>query len=158
MEVKYFPLGATENNRIIKIIRIVFGVICLVVASVYPVMINNSKVPPDGTFWITIIFLTGFGFYQVLAGAGLATRYIEIGPDFLRLKKNPLLPIVKMSSIDIEKIEFFPLNVVFLFKSRKHILLRFGTIYYETSEKIKDEILIFAEVNKIPIEIIEEKI
>ena len=158
MEVKYFLLGATENNRIIKIIRIVFGVICLVVASVYPVMINNSTVPPDGTFWITIIFLTGFGLYQVWAGAGFATRFIEIAPDYIILKKNPILRAVKMHANELEKIELFPLNAVFFLKSQKRLMLRFGTTFYETNELIKDEILSFGEANKIPIEIIEEKI
>jgi hypothetical protein len=43
-------------------------------------------------------------------------------------------------------------------KSKKRILLRFGTTYYETNEEIKDEILSFAEANSIPLEIIEEKL
>ena len=63
-----------------------------------------------------------------------------------------------MSSGEIEKIELFPLNLIFFLKSKKRILLRFGTTYHEINEKIKDEILSFAESNKIPLEIIEEKL
>lgn len=43
-------------------------------------------------------------------------------------------------------------------KSKKRILLRFGTTYYETNEKVKDEILGFAEINEIPIEIMQEEL
>lgn len=112
----------------------------------------------DGTLWITIIFLSGFGFYQIWAGLGRAARFIEIGADYIRLKKNPILPLVEMSAGETEKIELFPLNVVFFLKSQKRILLRFGTTYYEINEKVKDEILGFAESNKIPFEIIEEEL
>jgi hypothetical protein len=37
-------------------------------------------------------------------------------------------------------------------------MLRFSTTYLETNEKVKDEILSFAELNKINAEIKEEKI
>ncbi|MFA5819758.1 MAG: hypothetical protein WC854_10855 [Bacteroidales bacterium] len=157
MEIKYFSLGTSENNRLVNIIRIVFGVVCIAVA-IYWFSFNIKSLKADGTLWITIIFLTGFGFYQIWSGLGRATRFIEIAPDYIRLKKNPILPPLKMSSGEIEKIELFPLNLIFFLKSKKRILLRFGTTYHEINEKIKDEILSFAESNKIPLEIIEEKL
>ena len=36
--------------------------------------------------------------------------------------------------------------------------MRFGTTYYEVNEKIVDEIMQFADINHIPIEIVEEKL
>lgn len=157
MEIKYFSLGTNENNRLVKIIRILFGVVCIAVA-IYWFSFNIKSLKADGTLWITIIFLTGFGFYQIWSGLGRATRFIEIAPGYIRLKKNPILPLVEMSSYEIEKIELFPLNLIFFLKSKKKILLRFGTTYHEINEKIKDEILSFAESNNIPFEFIEEKI
>ncbi|MDP3001579.1 MAG: hypothetical protein Q8N38_00395 [Bacteroidales bacterium] len=157
MEIKHFSFGTSENNRFVKIIRIVFGVVCIAVA-IYWFSFNIKSLKADGTLWITIIFLTGFGFYQIWSGLGRATRFIEITPDYIRLKKNPILPPLKMSSGEIEKIELFPLNLIFFLKSKKRILLRFGTTYHEINEKIKDEILSFAESNNIPLEIVEEKI
>jgi hypothetical protein len=50
------------------------------------------------------------------------------------------------------------LNIVFFLKSDKRILLRFGTTYFETNEKIISEISSFAERNNIPVEVIEEKL
>jgi hypothetical protein len=157
MEIKYFSLGTSENNRLVKIIRIVFGVVCLAVA-IFWLIFNIRSLKADGTLWITIIFLSGFSFYQIWAGLGRAARFIEIGPGYIRLKKNPILQSVEMLAGEIEKIEFFPLNVIFFLKTKKRILLRFGTTYYETNEKVKDEILGFAESNKIPLEIIKEEL
>ena len=157
MEIKYFSLDTIENNRLVKIIRILFGVVCIVVA-IYWFFFNIKSLKADWTLWITIIFLLGFGFYQIWSGMGRATRFIEIASDYIRLKKNPILPPIEMRTGEIEKIELFPLNLIFFLKSKKRILLRFGTTYYEINEKIKDEILSFAESNNIPLEIVEEKI
>src|SRR5450759_1922819 len=138
MEIKYFSLGTSENNRLVKIIRIIFGVVCLAVA-IFWLIFNIRSLKADGTLWITIIFLSGFSFYQIWAGLGRAARFIEIGPGYIRLKKNPILQSVEMLAGEIEKIEFFPLNVIFFLKTEKRILLRFGTTYYEKNEKVKDE-------------------
>jgi len=157
MDIRYFSLSSIENSRIVNIIRIVFGFICIAVA-VFWISFNVRLLKTDGTLWITILFLSGFGFYQVWSGLGKAIKFIEIGPDFIRLKKNPILSPVKMTASIIEKIDIFPLNLVFFLKSGKKILLRFGTTFQETNELVKDGILEFAELNNIKAEFIEEKI
>jgi hypothetical protein len=157
MEKKYYSLSTSENNSFVRIIRIIFGMVCVAVA-VFWIIYNIRLLKSDGMLWITIIFLTGFGFYQILSGLGQATRFIEIDNSSIRLKKYPVLPVVMMTAQEIEKIELFPLSIAFFLKSKRRILLRFGTTYYETNEKVKDEILSFAEVNNIFLEIIEDKI
>ena len=157
MEIKYFSLDTSENNRLVKIIRIVFGVVCFAVA-IFWLIFNIKSLKSDGMLWITIIFLSGFGLYQIWSGLGRATRFIEIGTDYIRLKKNPIFSPLEMAAGEIEKIELFPLNLIFFLISKKRILLRFGTTYYETNEMVKDEILGFAESNKIPLEIIQEEL
>jgi Zn-dependent protease with chaperone function len=157
MEMKHFYLGTVENNKLIKIFRILFGVVCITVA-VFWLIFNIKALKTDGTLWITIVFLSGFGFYQIWSGLGFATRFIEIGSREIRLKKNSILAPVHIVAGDIERVEIFPLNVVFYMKSNKRILLRFGTTYHEVNEKILDEIIGFTETNNIPMEVIEEKI
>lgn len=157
MGKKYFSLGSFENNRLIKIIQIIFGIVCFTVA-IFWLIFNIRSLKADGTLWITIIFLSGFGFYQVWAGLGQATRFIEISSDKIRLKKNIMLPAVEILPGEIQKIEVYPFNLIFYLKTKKRILLRFGTTYHETNEKIKDEILSFAELNSINTEIMEEKL
>ena len=118
MELKYFSLSTTENNRLVKFIRIVFGILCIAVATFW-LSFNIKLLKTDATLWITIVFLSGFGFYQIWSGMGRATTYIEIGPDCIRLKKNPILAFIEMPALEIEKIELFPMSVVFFFKIKK---------------------------------------
>jgi hypothetical protein len=157
MEMKHFYLGTFENSLLIKIFRIIFGIVCIVVA-IFWLVFNLKSLITDRMLWITIAFLLGFGFYQIWSGLGRATRFIEISPENIRLKKTTFLAPVQIMAGDIEKVEIFPLSVVFHLKPAKKILLRFGTTYHEVNEKIMDEIIRFAESNKIPFEIIEEKL
>jgi len=157
MEKKYFLLSSAENSKLVKIIQIVFGIICIAVA-VFWLIFNVRSLKADKTLWITIMFLTGFGVYQVWAGLGRATRFIEISSDKIRLKKSIFLPAIEIPAVDIQKIELFPLNLIFFLRSQKRILLRLGTSYQETTEQIKDEILTFADSSSISIEIKEEKL
>lgn len=157
MDKKHFLLGTAEDSRIIKTIRIIFGLVCLLV-SVYWINFNITTLKTDGTLWITIIFLVTFGLYQIWSGLGRAARFIEIGSESIRLKRNAVLPAVEMEISEIEKIEIYPLNIIFHLKSKKRILLRFGTTFHDQNEIIIDEIIELAELNQIPLEVIEEKI
>lgn len=157
METKYFSLNSNEANRLVKAIQVIFGIVCFAVA-IFWLIFNIESLKVDVTLLITILFLSGFGFYQVWSGLGKAKRFIKIGSDKIWLRKNIMLPAVELPAEEIEKIELFPLNLFFFLKSKKKILLRFGTTYHETNEKIIDEILIFAKSNSINLEIREEKI
>ena len=134
-----------------------FGVVCIAVA-IFWLIFNIRSLKADGTLWITILFLSGFGSFQIWSGLGHATRFIEIGQNKLRIKKNSVFPAVEIYAAGIERIELFPLNIIFFLKSNKRVLLRFGTTYHDVNEKIKDEIFGFAESNKIHLEIIKEEL
>jgi len=157
METKYFSLSSVENNKLVKIVQIIFGIVCIFVA-IFWLIFNIRSMKSDRTLWITIIFLTGFGFYQIWSGAGKAARFIEIGSDRIRLKRTVFFPALEMPSEDLQKIEIYPFNLIFYLKGKKKIVLRFSTTYVETNEKVKDEILLFAELNSINAEIKEEKV
>lgn len=157
MKTKYFALSSVENNKLVKIIQVLFGIFCFAIA-IFWLIFNIRSLKADGTLWITIIFLSGFGFYQVWAGLGKAIRFIEISSDRIILKKNVLLPAIELAATDIQKIEIFSFNLVFFSKTKKKMMLRFNATYYETNEKIKDEILSFAELNSVNIEFVEEKL
>jgi HAMP domain-containing protein len=151
METKYFSLGTSENNRFVKIIQIVFGIACFAVA-IFWLIFNIRSLKADGTLWITVIFLSGFGFYQIWSGLGRATRFIEIGQDKIRLKKISILPLMEIRANDIEKIEIFPFNLIFLIRPGKKIFLRFGTTYTDNIEPIKNGIIQFSLDNNISVE------
>lgn len=157
MEKQSFPLGNAEDTKIVKILRIALGAACILVAAWWLFFIMNSEAL-NRTLWITIVFMTAFGSYQIWAGLGKATRFITFDPESITVKKNSLLSPVTIKASDISKIDLYPLSVIFIRKSDKKFLLRFGAVNYETNEKIIDELIRFAGENGIDHEIIEEEI
>ena len=151
MEKQYFSLEISESNRLTKIFQLIFGIICIVVA-VFWLIYNIKSIKTNGTLWITIIFLVGFSFYQINAGLGRGTRFIEIGQNRIRLKKNSLFPAQEIKAEEIEKIESFPLNLIFFVKQGKTVILRFGTTFTDKIEPIKNGIKNFASTNNISVE------
>jgi len=157
METKYFSLGSSEDSTSLKIIRISFGIICVAIA-VFWLIFNIRSVKADRTLWITVVFLSGFGFYQIWAGLGRASRFIQISPDKIILKKNSVLPVKELGSSRIKKIEIFPLSLIFHFQQGGKTVLRFGTTYTDNIDPIKNEVEEFATVNNIKLERISEDI
>ena len=157
MGKKYFSLEIRDDNRLTKIFRIVFGLLCCAIA-IFWVIYNFRSVKADGTLWITVAFLVLFGVFQIYSGFGFATRFIELSANYIKLKKSSLLSATDLPADQIEKIELFPLKVLFYIKSGKKILLRFGISEPEKVELIKDEIISFADSNSLTLEIINEDI
>ena len=107
---------------------------------------------------LTIVFLLGFAYYLVNSGLGKGEKYIEIGRNNLKTKKNSVLPAVEIKAGEIQKVEMFPLNVVFILKSGKKALLRFGTYFTDVIDPVKTAIESFCESNGIPLEVINENL
>jgi hypothetical protein len=157
MEKKHFSLDLRENNMLIRISQIIFGSVCIAVAG-YWLVYNIKAVKSDGTLWITVIFITGFGAYLIWSGFGYGHRFIEFTGDMIRMKKNPFLPQIDMIASEVEHIEVYPLKFIIKLKSSKAILTRFGVSDIEKIELIKDEIIIFASDHNIPLEIKNENV
>jgi hypothetical protein len=157
METKYFSLGSPDSGIAIKIIRILFGLVCMAI-SVFWIIFNIRSVQSDRTLWITVLFLSGFGLYQVCAGLGRTRRYIQIDNEKIMLKKNSLLPVTEMKSSEISKIEVYPLNLIFYFHKGGRKILRFGTAYTDIIDPVKDETEKFATSNNIGFEIVAEEL
>lgn len=157
MEKRYFSLEIREDNRLTKIFRIILGLLCCAIA-IFWVIYNFTSVKADGTQWITVAFLIAFGVFQIYAGFGLATKFIEFSTNNIRLKKNSIIPKIDISADQIERIELFPLKVQFFLRPGKKILLRFGISDPEKIELIKGEIVSFADSNNLTLEINTEEI
>lgn len=157
MHLQYFSLEITENNKFTRVFRFLLGIVCIIVAFFW-VFYNVHLLETDKILWVTIIFLLGFGFYQLWAALGLSAKFIEIGTDHIRMKKNAFLPAAGIPAPEIAKLEIHPLNIIFHLSSEKKINLRLGTTYFEINEQIIDSIIAFAEENNVPFEIIEEKL
>ncbi len=157
MERRYFLLEAKDTSRITKVFQFALGVICILIA-LFWVVFNFRSIKADNTLWITIVFLICFGCYEILAGLGKTIKYIEILPGSIILKQNSVLPQIAIKVTDIEKIEIFPLSIIFLGKNRNRNILRFGTSYTEIISPVKDAVTEFAGLNSIHVEMKEEEI
>jgi hypothetical protein len=156
MEKAYFSLEIRDDNRLTRIFRVILGLLCTAIA-LYWTIFNFKSGNPFGTQWITVVFLTAFGAFQVYAGFGLAVKFIEISCDKVLIKENSVLPVIDISSGQIEKIELFPLKVHFLLRSGKKVLLRFGISDPDKVEEIKRKIVEFADSNGLILEIMNEE-
>jgi hypothetical protein len=157
MEKEHFSLEISDDNRIIKVFRAFLGLLCIAIG-IYWLLFNLGKEGQSSTQWISVAFLVGFGAYQIYAFLGLAVKFIEISSENIRLKKNSLFPVISFSTGQIRKIELFPLNVIFLIKPNKKVVLRFGISNLTKIEDIKRSIIEFADANGLPIEIMSEEI
>lgn len=157
MENKIISLETRESNKLTRIFQIIFGFACICIA-VFWIIYNYRSVIADGTLWVTVVFLCGFGAFQIYNGLGFASRFIEFGTGIIRLKNNTLCAPVELRAENIEKIEVYPLKVHIFPKTLKKILIRFGVTYPEKVEIIKDEIISFASNNNINMEIKNELI
>ncbi len=156
MEKHYFSLEPVESNRLTRIFQLIFGIVCFIVA-IFWLVYNIRSLKSDTTLWITVIFLIGFSFYQINAGLGKATRFIEINRDKIRMKRNSLFPAREIRASEIEKIEIFPLNLVFFIRDGSSVFLRFGTSLTDKIEPIKNAVANFAAAHNINKEIKSEE-
>jgi hypothetical protein len=157
MEKKLFYLEPKESSKLTKIFQIALGALCIIIA-IYWLIFNVQSVKSDTRLWITILFLIFFGIYQILAGTGRTKKYISTETEKIVLKQNSVLPPVELNSMNVEKIEMFPLSIRFRMKNRGNILFRFGLSYPEVIEPVKNEIVEFSNLNKIPLEIRNEEL
>jgi hypothetical protein len=157
MNKEYFSLGPAENSIALKIIRIVFGLVCIGIA-LFWFIFNTRVARADRMIWITVLFLTGFGMYQIWAGSGRAKRFIEIGNEKIVLRQNSLLPSREIAAAEIKKIEVYPLNLIIYFNKGGRTILRFGTYYTDIIDPVKETVERFAEQHNISFETICEEI
>jgi energy-converting hydrogenase Eha subunit C len=157
MENNHFSLEVNKSNKLTRIFQLVFGIICAVVALIW-LILNISSLRSNGTLVITIIFLLGFAYYMVNSGLGHGEKFIEISKNTIKLRKNSIFPVRVLSASAIERIEIFPLNIVFFLRSGKTVFLRFGTTYTDIIDPVRKRIKTFCEGNNIVLEFKNEEL
>ena len=157
MKSNYYSLELNKSNIITRIFQLVFGIICAVIAIIWAIL-NINMLKSNGSLWITIVLLLGFAYYQINSGLGRAEKFIEFSQSSLKLKNNSLFPVRVLNAPDIQKIEAFPLNLVFFLTSGKKVFLRFGTTYTDIIEPVRKSLLTFCSGNNIPLEFKSEEL
>jgi len=157
MNENYFSLEVSKSNRLTRIFQLILGILCIVIAFGW-LITNYSSFNLNKSLWLTIIFLLGFGYFQINSGLGKGDKFIEIGEDKLRMKTNSVLPVRELNASGISKTEIYPLSVVFILKSGKKEKVRFGTTYPDMLDPLRQCIEEFCTRNNIESEIRKEEI
>jgi hypothetical protein len=149
-------LETKDNSRIVRILQIIFGIVCIILA-IFWVVFNFSTIKGNGSAWITILFITSFGTYQILSGLGKTTKYIQTDYQKIIIKQHAVLPAVVLKASDIEKIDLYPMSTWFILKTGRKIILRFGASFPEIIKPAEDSIIDFGSSNGIKVEVKKEE-
>jgi len=149
METQRFNLDLSENNSVNRILKSIFGIICIVVSLVLTMMIHRSGQSTWST-WIAVGFLFIFGIWMVLKVTGLTDRFAVISENEIILKDKFYSPALAIKASDLEKTGFGQLKITFYLSSGKVIVLRLGTYYRENSMELMEAVEEFCNLNRIP--------
>ena len=156
MKEKYFDLDPDNKTQLVKILQVIFGILCIAATLYYffsGILSGASKI----TLLIALLFLLFFGIYQIMSGLGKTKKYFRLTHESISFKQHSVLPVTDIQSDNIDKIELYPLSIKFLLKNSKKIKFRFGISYPEIIDPVKQGVIGFAEDHSIPwIEVPEE--
>jgi hypothetical protein len=148
MESRKFRLDPGENNSFTRVLKAVFGVICIGAAIVTAVVMGRSGNISSGNI-VAIVFMVLFGLWVILAGFGLTERYMIISGDTITLKDRVYSPARILRTSDIREIEFSQLKITFFLISGEVLPLRLGAYYRESSLRLMEAVEDFCIVNRL---------
>ncbi len=149
METRRFNLDLSENNKVNRILKLISGIICIVVALILAVMMHRSGESTRST-WIAVAFLFLFGIWLVLKGTGMTDRYMEISDNEIILKDKIYAPALVIRASELKETGFGQLKISFSLSEGKEIAFRLGTYYRENSLKLMEAVEEFCNLNGIP--------
>lgn len=150
MDNHTISLGEREDKLLIRIIIVVFGIMCIFTGLWWAVFLikypDNEKI-----FWAGSIFLLLFGIYQVYAGLGFARRYIRRENENIIIRQNSLLPARKIQSAEVVQLEIRTYDMVFHMNDSSRFRIKLGLKYPDLGQRIRDFITVYAKENNIEI-------
>jgi len=150
MSIQSISLGEKENKALVRIIIVIFGLICVFTAGWWVVFLikypDNERI-----FWAGSIFLFLFGIFQVYSGLGYAKRYIKRENGDIAIRQNSLLPAKKLGSQQIKQLEIRTYDIVLHMTDSSRIRIKLGLKYPDLGQRVRNFILDYAEENNIEI-------
>ena len=150
MEEQTILMGEREDKLLVRIIVIIFGIMCIFTAGWWAIFLirypDNEKI-----FWAGSIFLFLFGIYQVYAGLGFARRYVTRKKGVIIIRQNGLLPARKIQSGNITQLEIRNHDMVFHMNDSTRFRIKLGLKYPDLGQRVREFIMEYAEANKIEI-------
>ena len=149
MKETRYNIDLQEENKTGKILRLIFGIACLIVAVWYMYSIGGTAAS-IGSAWIATGFLMLFGFWMIASGLGYTRRYITISDDRIILRQEFYRPPVIFTPSSLKYVEFKPLTISFITGTGR-INLRLGTYYPGHTAFILEAVEEFCKQNNIEI-------
>ncbi len=150
MSEQYISLGERENKLAVRIMIIIFGLLCIFTAGWWTVFLlrypDNEKI-----FWAGSIFLLLFGLYQLYSGLGYARRYVKRENSNITIRQSSFLPARKLGSEQIKQLEIRSYDMVLHLNDLSRIRIKLGLRYPDLGQKVRDFIIEYAEDNNIEI-------
>ncbi|NMC37702.1 MAG: EbsA family protein [Bacteroidales bacterium] len=155
--MKKLYLDGGDSGKLVRGFQLFFGIVCIAVAIAWIILYPGS-VKTGLSFWISFLFLTGFGIFQVNSGIGRGRRFVVFEETRILFKSIPLLPPHEINPDEIERISIFPLNILFTLKNKRNVRIRLGTTHTDVIRPLKDAVAGYAEGKKITVEFEQEDI
>jgi len=150
MEEQTIQLGEREDKLLVRIIVIIFGIMCIFTAGWWAIFLirypENERI-----FWAGSIFLFLFGIYQVYAGLGFARRYVSRQNGVLIIRQNGMLPARKIKSANVTQLEIRNYDMVLHMIDGSRFRIKLGLRYPDLGQRVRDFITEYAETNKIEV-------
>jgi hypothetical protein len=145
-EIRY-SIDLHESNRAGKIVRVVFGVACLVAGIWYITKISGTPAATSSS-WIATGFLLLFGLWMIGSGLGYTKRYITVGDDMIILRQEFYRPPLIFTPGSLKAVGFSTLRLEFITDTGSTIL-RLGTYYPEHTAAIMTAVEEFCRRNSV---------
>ena len=150
MSEQYISLGERENKLAVRIMIIIFGLLCIFTAGWWTVFLlrypDNEKI-----FWAGSIFLLLFGLYQLYSGLGYARKYVKRENSNISIRQSSLLPARKLGSEQIKQLEIRSYDMVLHLNDLSRMRIKLGLRYPDLGQEVRDFIIEYAEDNNIEI-------
>lgn len=150
MEEQTILLGEREDKPFVKIMVVIFGIMCIITAGWWTVFLVRYP-DNENIFWAGSIFLLLFGLYQLLSGLGYTKRYISRTNGGLVVRQNSLMPAKKLQASQLRQLEIRSMDMVLHGTDSSRLRIKLGIRYPDLGQQVKEFVTRWAEDNYIEI-------
>ncbi len=150
MDEQTILLGEKEDKPLVKIMVIIFGIMCIITAGWWTVFLIRYP-DNENIFWAGSIFLLLFGLYQLLSGLGHTKRFIRRTNGELVIRQNSLMPAKKLEASQLKQLELRSMDMVLHSHASSRLRIKLGIRYPDLGQQVKEFVTAWAEDNNIEI-------
>lgn len=156
MDVKKISLDMRESSKTMRILQLIFGLVCLFISAWLFSNLMTTK-SASGSNLIAVVFLFFFGIWELLSAFGITGRYIIVSDEKIILKHKYISRPQVHTAAKLKTITIKPVAFELHHLNGSKTLVKLGLYYRERSAEILDAVESFCKVNNIAVEGLEEE-